>query len=172
MDDVDLAAATLRAILGVVMLAHGWNHVYGGGRLPGVERWFASLGFRRARLQAVLASYGELLFGGLLIVGLLTPLAAAGVFGTMTVAFVANHRPNGFFIFRKGEGYEYVLTLAVVALALGALGAGGLSLDDVVGFDVSGLAGVALVAGLGGAGAALVLATSWRPRPAPDRNGG
>jgi putative oxidoreductase len=162
-DDVDLGAALLRAILGFVMLAHGWNHVFGGGRLPGVERWFASLGFRRARLQAVLASYGELLFGALLVVGLLTPLAAAGVFGTMTVAFVANHRPNGFFIFRKGEGYEYVLTLAVVAAALGVLGAGRWSLDEVVGFDVTGPAGLALVVGAGGLGAALVLGSSWRP---------
>ena len=163
--EVDLAALLLRAILGVVMLAHGWNHVFGGGRLPGVERWFASLGFRRARLQARLASYGELLFGGLLVLGLLTPLAAAGVFGTMAVAFVANHRPNGFFIFRKGEGYEYVLTLAVVAAALGAAGPGRWSLDEVIGFEADGLAGLAVVAGAGGLGAALVLGSSWRPPP-------
>ena len=163
MEDVDLGAAILRAIVGFVMLAHGWNHVFGGGKLPGVERWFASLGFRHARLQALFASFGELLFGALLVLGLLTPLACAGVFGTMTVAFVANHRPNGFFIFRKGEGYEYVLTLAVVSAALGALGAGAWSLDEVVGFSVTGLAGLAVVVGLGGLGALLVLASSWRP---------
>lgn len=163
--DVAVAALVLRAIVGFVLLAHGWNHVFGGGRLPGVERWFASLGFRRARLQAMLASYGELLFGSLLVVGLLTPLACAGVFGTMAVAFVANHRPNGFFIFRKGEGYEYVLTLAVVSAALGALGAGAWSLDAVVGVvdDVTGPAGLAVVVGAGGLGAAAVLGSSWRP---------
>ena len=163
MDDVDLGAAVLRAIVGVVMLAHGWNHVFGGGKLPGVERWFASLGFRHARLQAMFASYGELLFGALLVLGLLTPLAAAGVFGTMAVAFIANHRPNGFFIFRKGEGYEYVLTLAVVAAALGALGAGSWSVDEAIGFSVTGLAGLGVVVGAGGLGALLVLASSWRP---------
>ena len=163
MSEVDLAALVLRAIVGFVMLAHGWNHVFGGGRLPGVERWFASLGFRRARMQAVLASYGELLFGALLVLGLLTPLAGAGVFGTMAVAFIANHRTNGFFIFRKGEGYEYVLTLAVVAAALGSLGGGRWSLDEVVGFDLDGVAGLATVVLAGGFGAALVLGSSWRP---------
>ena len=60
----------------------------------------------------------------MLIVGFLTPLAAAGVVGVMTVALITNHLKNGFFIFRPGEGYEYVLNLAVAALALGALGPG------------------------------------------------
>lgn len=164
MVEVDLAALLLRAVAGFAMVAHGWNHVFGGGKLPGVERWFASLGFRHARLQAVLASYGELLYGALLLAGLLTPLAAAGVFGTMTVAFVANHRRNGYFIFRKGEGYEYVLCLAVVAAALGSLGPGRWSLDHLLGVAVDGWAGLALVVGLGAGVAAVVLGSSWRPR--------
>lgn len=163
MVEIDLAALLLRAVAGFAMLAHGWNHVFGGGKLPGVERWFASLGFRHARLQAVLASYGELLYGALLILGLLTPLAAAGVFGTMAVAFVANHRPNGYFIFRKGEGYEYVLCLAVVATALGALGPGRWSVDELLGFEIDGWAGLGAVVGLGAGGAAMVLGSSWRP---------
>jgi putative oxidoreductase len=164
-DGVDLAAVLLRGIVGFTMLAHGWNHVFGGGKLPGVERWFASLGFRHARLQALLASYGELLYGVLLVVGLLTPFAAAGVFGTMAVAFWANHRPNGYFIFRKGEGYEYVLALAVVAAAIGAVGAGRWSLDRVVGIDLDldGLLGLAIVVVGGSLGAVIVLLTSWRP---------
>ena len=171
MTPIDLAALLLRGIVGFTMLAHGWNHVFGGGKLAGTERWFASLGFRQARFQALVASYGELMFGTLLILGLLTPLAAAGVFGTMTVAFVSNHRPNGYFIFRPGEGYEYVLALAVVAAALGALGGGGWSLDDAVGFDADGWAGLAIVVGVGGLGAAWTLAAFWRPER-PDRSPG
>jgi hypothetical protein len=42
----------------------------------------------------------------------------------MLVALVANHRKNGFFIFRPGEGYEYVLMICLVACAIAALGAG------------------------------------------------
>lgn len=165
MEGADLAALLLRGIVGSTMLAHGWNHVFGGGGLPGVEGWFASLGFRRARLQALLASYGELLYGLLLVAGFLTPFAGAGVFGTMVVAFVANHLRNGYFIFRKGEGYEYVLALAVVAAAIGALGPGRWSVDRLLGIDLDldGVAGLAVVVVAGGVGALAVLATSWRP---------
>lgn len=172
MDDagVSIAALLIRIVLGVVVFAHGWNHTFRGGRLAGTARWFGSIGFAAPRLQAALASYTELGAGALLLVGALTPLAAAGVAGTMLVALVANHARNGFFIFRPGEGYEYVLTLLVVSVALGALGAGELSVDDaVLGMDWSGWAGLAVSGGLGLGAGALVLALFWRPsrRPAP-----
>jgi putative oxidoreductase len=163
--NVDLAALLLRVILAVVMFAHGYNHVFNGGKLPGVARWFASIGFRAPRLQAALASYTEIGVAPLLALGLLTPLAAAGVVGTMSVALVANHLRNGFFIFRKGEGYEYVLTLAVTALGLGALGGGGWSLDEALGIadDLAGWTGLPITALAGGGGAAATLALFWRP---------
>jgi len=87
----------------------------------------------------------------LLIVGFLNPLGAAGVVGVMSVAFVTNHRPNGFFIFRPGEGYEYVLNLLVAALALGALGAGEWSIDhrfdgEIFGVKLYGWSGLAITA--------------------------
>jgi len=97
-------------------------------------------------------------------VGFLTPLAAAGVVGVMVVAFVTNHRPNGFFIFRPGEGYEYVLNLAVAATALAGIGAGRWSIDGQLELDLAGLKGFVIVAVLGVGGAALLLATSWRPQ--------
>jgi hypothetical protein len=28
------------------MIAHGWNHAFGGGKLPGTARWFESIGIR------------------------------------------------------------------------------------------------------------------------------
>ena len=163
---MDVAALLLRLILGVVMFAHGWNHVFRGGKLPGVARWFGSLGFRAPRLQAALASYTELGVGVLLPLGLLTPLAAAGVVGTMSVALVANHAKNGFFIFRPGEGYEYVLTLIVAGLALGALGGGDWSLDGALDVDLTQWEGVAITAGLGFGLATAVLVGFWRPAPA------
>ena len=52
----------------------------------------------------------------------------------MAVAWVINHRGNGFFIFRPGEGWEYVMTLGIVGIALGALGPGEWSLDKA--FDI------------------------------------
>jgi len=103
-----------------------------------------------------------------LVLGLLTPLAAAAVVGTMVVALVANHAKNGFFIFRPGEGYEYVLMITLVSCAIGALGAGGWSLDHAAGFSVDGWAGLAIAALAGSAGGGLLLATCWRPAPAAD----
>ncbi|MGH8964762.1 MAG: DoxX family protein, partial [Actinomycetes bacterium] len=72
---------------------------------------------------------------------------------------------NGFFIFRPGQGYEYVLMIILVACALGALGGAGASLDRVLGVsdDLSGWTGLTITALAGGAGAALLLAACWRP---------
>ena len=168
MEGLNAGALLLRVILGVVMFAHGYNPVFNGGKLPGVARWFASLGFRAPRLQAANASFTELGVAPLLVLGLLTPLAAAGVVGTMGVALVANHFRNGFFIFRKGEGYEYVLMIIVVATAIGALGGGRASVDHALGWAarLQGGLGLALSAGAGGVGAALLLAAFWRPNRA------
>ena len=164
MDGIDIAALILRVSVGWTMFAHGWNHVFRGGKIPGTGRWFESIGIRPGRFHAILASVTELVCGVMLVLGLLTPLAAAGVVGTMTVALVANHLKNGFFIFRPGEGYEYVLTLICVGAALGALGGGSVSLDDALDIDLDGWGGLALAVGAGGGGAALLLATCWRPR--------
>jgi putative oxidoreductase len=164
-DAIDLALLILRSGLGAVMLAHGWNHVFGGGKVAGTARWFGSMGMRPPLIHAWLASLTELAAGALLVLGLLTPLAAAGVIGVMTVAWAINHRGNGFFIFRPGEGWEYVMTLAIVALALSTIGPGAWSLDDALDLydDLSGWTGllIAVIGGLGGA--AVLLATSWRP---------
>jgi putative oxidoreductase len=161
--EIDLAASTLRAALGITMLAHGWNHAFGGGRLPGTARWFESIGIRPGRLHALVATLTELGAGVLLIAGLLNALAAAAVVGTMTVALIANHIKNGYFIFRPGEGYEYVLMIILVACALAALGPGRWSIDHLVGFEMNGPLGLAVAAGIGGGGGLLLLATCWRP---------
>jgi putative oxidoreductase len=166
MNSVNIAALVLRLVVGGTMIAHGWNHAFGGGKLPGTARWFESIGIRPGRVHAVAATVTELGAGALLVLGLLTPLAAAAVVGTMVVALVANHARNGFFIFRPGEGYEYVLMITLVSCAIGALGAGGWSVDHAAGFGLHGWAGLAIAALAGAGGAALLLATSWRRGPA------
>ena len=161
---VTIAALLLRLTLGVTMLAHGYNHVWGGGKIAGTARWFGSIGFRAPKLQAWVASITELGAGVLLLFGLMTPLAAAAVAGTLTVAFIANHARNGFFIFRPGEGYEYVLMIILVSLGLSALGGGEASLDHAFGIDIDPWAGL----GIGIAGSVLglfVLLLFWRPKP-------
>ena len=164
-DAIDVALLLLRSGVGAVMLAHGINHVR--PNIDGTARWFASMGMKPAKLHAWLASITEVVGGLALVLGFLTPLAAAGVVGVMFVAWAINHRGNGFFIFRAGEGWEYVMTLGIVGLAIGALGPGRWSLDDALDLtdDLTGTTGLAIAAigGLGG-GAALLIGF-WRPPP-------
>jgi putative oxidoreductase len=164
MEGIDIAALILRVTVGGTMIAHGWNHAFGGGRLPGTARWFESIGLRPGRVHALLATLTELGAGLALVLGLATPLAAAGVVGTMLVALIANHLRNGFFIFRPGEGYEYVLNLTLAGFAIAALGGGAVSLDRVLGLDVDGWFGLLVALVAGGGGAALLLLVFWRPR--------
>jgi putative oxidoreductase len=160
---VDIASVILRIAIGATMIAHGYNHAFGGGKLPGTARWFESIGIRPGWAHAAFATLTELGAGTLLMLGLLTPVAAGSVAGTMMVALVAAHRRNGFFIFRPGQGYEYVLNLFLASVALGALGGGRLSLDHAAGLRLDGWGGLVIAAAVGLGGAALLLVTSWRP---------
>lgn len=165
-DQLDLALFVLRVAAGLMIFAHGYAHVRKNGKsaIEGTAAWFGSMGMRPAVAQAWLASVTELGAGVMLVVGLLTPLAAAGLFGVVFVALLIAHRTNGFFIYNKGQGWEYVAMLMVVAAVIGTLGAGTWSLDhalDVTWFSAwRGL--LAVILG-GGGGALVLLATCWRP---------
>src|SRR5436190_17491514 len=172
-DQIALGLLILRVAVGGTMIAHGYNHVFRGGRIPGTGRWFASLGMKPGVLHAWLASGTELVAGAALVVGLLTPLAAGACAGTMLVALVINHLKNGYFIFRPGEGFEYVLNLAVVSIAIGALGAGKWSIDNAIDLTFHDWWGLVLVLLVGVGGAATILGVFWRPpkkEPAPATN--
>jgi putative oxidoreductase len=166
---IDLALFALRCALGVVMLAHGLNHIFGGGKIAGTGRWFESLGMKPGWLHAWTASLVEVVAGVLLVIGLLTPFAAAGIVGVMLVAWITNHRGNGFFIFRPGEGWEYVMTLTFAGLAIGTVGPGEWSLDlGAELFEAGAAARLAITAIAGAGGAALLLAVFWRPPAKAD----
>ncbi|MWA02463.1 DoxX family membrane protein [Actinomadura sp. LD22] len=170
----DIASLVLRVSIGGTLIAHGWNHAFGGGKIAGTAGWFESMGLRPGRLHALMATGTELGAGVLLLLGLLTPVAAAGAVGTMAVAFITAHLRNGFFIFRPGQGYEYVVMIIMVACGIGALGGGAASLDRAIGLDgdLSGWTGLAVTALAGGVGAALLLAAFWRPaRKAEEQTG-
>jgi putative oxidoreductase len=166
-DSINLALLVLRCGLGAVMLAHGINHIFGGGKIAGTARWFASLGMKPGILHAWVASITEVVGGALLVVGLLTPFGGAAIVGVMLVAIVTNHRGNGFFIFRPGEGWEYVMTLAIAGVAIAVLGPGEWSRDEAFDIrqDLFGATGLAIAAVAGGGGAAGLLAGFWRPEP-------
>ena len=129
--------------------------------LAGTAQWFERVGFKMAPLQARLAAFSELAAGTGLVVGLLTPIAAAVVVATMVTAAGSVHRFNGFFTFNKGEGWEYVNVLGTAALVVAWLGAGSISLDHLLSIDWGETIG--LLIGVGGIVAGLAqLALFWR----------
>ncbi|MGH3349454.1 MAG: DoxX family protein [Nocardioides sp.] len=161
MEPVDLALLILRVALGATLVAHGVNHWRGGGKIAGTAGWFESLGLRQPKLQAWASVVTEIGAGVLLILGLITPLAAAGLVGVMLVAMILAHRGNGFFIFNSG--WEYVMVLIVAGGVLGVTGPGVISLDSAIGIVYDGWIGGAVALGAGVLGAALLLAAFWRP---------
>ncbi|WP_416957696.1 DoxX family protein [Streptomyces sp. Agncl-13] len=167
MSDADVAVLLLvRVVVGLIMIMHGLNHWRGGGRIEGTARWFTGLGLRQGVLQAWMSVLTEVGAGVLLILGLLTPLACAAVISVMLVAGLLAHRPNGFFVFK--DGYEYVLTLAVVALALAVLGPGRWSVDHAAGIDLTGWTGGGTALGAAVVATGGLLGTFWRPEPKAD----
>ena len=167
MNATNLGLLAVRTAIGVTMIAHGYNHIWRGGKISGTAGWFESLGMKPGKLHAWLASLTELGAGAMLVSGLVTPLAAGGCAGVMLVAWITNHRSNGFFIFRPGEGYEYVMNLFVASLGLSCVGAGEWSLDRVIGIDddLGGWTGAGIGAAAGIGGALALLAVFWRPTP-------
>jgi putative oxidoreductase len=86
----------------------------------------------------------------------------------MVVAWITAHRTNGFFIFKPGQGWEYVMIVTFVAIVLGTLGPGEWSLDHALDLDWNGWSGMltVLLAGIGGA--LVLLAAAWRPERGGD----
>ena len=162
---IALALLIMRLSLGLTVMMHGYRHIYGGGKIAGTAGWFESLGMKPGIVHAWLASLTELIAGGMLVVGLLVPIAAGAVMGTLLVALITNHWKNGFFIFNKGEGYEYVLMIVAMSLALGTLGAGQFSLDKSLKYPISqySAAGFWITLILGVGSALAIVGLFWRP---------
>ena len=117
----------LRVGVGIVMLVHGWD------KLTSISDWqqsVAQLQLPLPEVLAYLAVAGEVLGGIGLIAGVLTPLAAFGVLCTMLVAVFAVHLPNG--LLARDNGFEYPMTLALVAAYFMTFGAGPISVDALV----------------------------------------
>jgi len=162
---MDLGLFLLRAWIGVVMLAHGVKHLRGRGK---TTDWLEGIGYKSPSLNWFAMTATEIGVGVLLILGLLTTFAAAGTASIMVVAYLTVHRTVGFWVTaRPAEGWEYVATLLIGAIAVGLLGPGGWSLDEAIGIaaDLDGWVGLAIVAGGELAGVAQV-AAMFRPQSA------
>lgn len=122
-----IALTLLRIGVGAIFVAHGWQKL---GDIQGTIAGFSQLGIPHANTMVYLAIVGEL-FGGLgLALGALTPLAALGPASVMVGAIYWVHRDNGLFV--QHGGWEYPLTMILIALYFATHGAGPLSVDALV----------------------------------------
>ena len=136
--DNDAATTILRLVLGVVFFAHGAQKMlgwFGGYGFSGTMGFFTGMMHIPAPL-AFLAIAAEF-FGGLgLIFGLLTRIAAFGIFCNMVVAVAMVHHNFGLFMnwtgAQKGEGYEFNLLALAMATFLMIRGAGAASVDRLL----------------------------------------
>ena len=152
-----LGLLVLRVGLGVVLGAHGLQKLFGwwgGSGVSGFRNSLTDVGYQHADILAYVSAGGELVAGVLLVLGLFTPLAAAGALaflinGLLATISVRPHTRN--FSFFLPEGHEYQISLIAMAAAVILCGPGRYGLDARRGWAHRPFIGsfVALLAGIG-----------------------
>ncbi|MEK3856560.1 DoxX family protein [Cytobacillus sp. FSL H8-0458] len=127
---MDFGLLIIRIVIGVLFIGHGAQKLFGwfgGYGLKGTGGWFESIGMKPGVALALFAGLAELLGGILFTLGLSTPLAAIFIAGTMAMAIIKVHAPNG--LWATANGYEYNLTLLTVAIGVALIGPGQYAFD-------------------------------------------
>jgi putative oxidoreductase len=127
----------LRLTLGLAMFPHGGQKLlgwFGGYGFTGTMGFMTGMGM--PAVLAFLVIMGESLGAVGLIVGFVTRFCAFGILMIMVGAVALVHFKYGFFMNWSGqgagEGYEYHLIVAGLALALMIRGGGSLSVDRAI----------------------------------------
>ena len=120
-----LGALLMRLALALSMTVHGYQKVVPHGALHHFTHYVATLGL--PYWLGYVSAFTEFIGGMLLVLGLLTRLAAALIAVNMLVAFFTVGLHEGFGI------YTYILALAVIAIMLVFYGPGALALDRRIG---------------------------------------
>jgi putative oxidoreductase len=127
---INIGLLIIRLVIGILFIGHGAQKLFGwfgGYGLKGTGGWFESIGMKPGVTMALLAGLAELLGGVLFTLGLLTPLAGIMIAGTMIIAIVKVHGPNG--LWSTSNGYEYNLTIFAVSIGIALVGPGQYALD-------------------------------------------
>ncbi|PFO06583.1 oxidoreductase [Bacillus sp. AFS076308] len=127
---INLGLLIIRLVVGILFIGHGAQKLFGwfgGYGLKGTGGWFDSIGMKPGITMALLAGLTELVGGILFALGLLTPLAGIMIAGTMVMAILKVHAPNG--LWATANGYEYNLTLLAIAIGIALIGPGQYAVD-------------------------------------------
>lgn len=130
---INIGLLIIRLVIGVLFIGHGAQKLFGwfgGYGLKGTGGWFVSIGMKPGVTMALLAGLAEFIGGLLFALGLLTPLAGILIAGTMLMAIIKVHAPNG--LWATANGYEYNLTLLAVAIGIALIGPGQYALDALL----------------------------------------
>ena len=125
----DGALLLARLLVGVVLIAHGWQKVFTWG-LGGTAQAFAGMGIPLPAVSATFAAVVELVGGVLLVFGAATALVGVLVVLNMLGAALLVHAPNGVMV--SDGGWELVGVIGALALVLAAVGAGRFSVDHTL----------------------------------------
>ncbi len=134
----DRTALLLRLTLGLVMFPHAAQKVlgwFGGYGFNGTMQFFTQQ-MHIPTVFALLAITAEFAGSLGLLTGFLTRIAAFGILCNMVVAVALTHLGNGFFMnwfgTQKGEGFEYHILAAGLAIAIIIRGGGAVSVDRLL----------------------------------------
>lgn len=125
----DAALLVARLLLGVVLVAHGWQKVVGNG-LGATAEGFGKMGVPLAPVSAAYAGIVELVGGVLILVGAATAVVGVLVVLDMLGAALIVHVGNGVMV--TDGGWELVGVIGAAALVLAAVGAGRYSVDHAL----------------------------------------
>lgn len=154
----DLGLLLLRVVIGTIFIAHGLQKAFGwwgGGGIDGFKGALSDAGYQNAGLLTYLGAGGQLIVGILLVLGLFTPVAAAGALAYLVntlMAIVTAQRHDGYIAVFGAGGIEYLLVMIVAVVAIILVGPGRYGFDAGRGWARRPFVGsaVALVLGLGG----------------------
>jgi putative oxidoreductase len=126
-----LGALVMRLALGVIMTAHGYMKIIPKGALYNFTQFVAHLGL--PAWLGYVAAFTEFFGGILLVLGLITRIAALATAIDMGVAVLKVHLHNGLTGRGVQQGFEFPLALLAISLMLVFTGPGHLGLDRLMG---------------------------------------